>query len=204
MLEELPEREREAVLELGRAGWFVDKEMGWAWVVGFPARVKQGQLQETEAALCDHIDDQLSNIEHRVCSAFPWRARIIRDALSAHREERYALSVPVVLAQADGIAHEALRVSLYSRYGKGHTKVAREFEQRQIDPHLMPLLVAMTHVLPHIYNPAERQGSRIDFNRHAILHGESITYDTRETSARAISLLSYIVWMLEEIKTTRH
>ena len=59
---------------------------------------------------------------------------------------------------------------------------------------LHPLLV----VLPIALNTDALAG-RVDIlNRHAVLHGPDVSYNKRVNSCRVISLLSYVLSMLQE------
>ncbi len=48
--------------------------------------------------------------------------------------------------------------------------------------------------MPRVANRAQMADDIL--NRHAILHGESTTYDTRLNSCRAMSLLVYVAWVV--------
>ena len=57
----------------------------------------------------------------------------------------------------------------------------------------------LLEVHPIAWNEKERAANGTPrFNRHAILHGESTDYATRETSCRAISYLRFVGWVLRK------
>ena len=45
---------------------------------------------------------------------------------------------------------------------------------------------------------AERGDPCVGLNRHQVLHGESVDYGTEQNSLKAISLLSYLRWILSK------
>ena len=107
----------------------------------------------------------------------------------AHREKRYALSIPVLLAQADGICQELQGEQLYKRNRKGEIALKAKIASKNVDE-----FTAL--MLPLVAGPRERLRFGNQLNRHSILHGESTTYDTFENSCRAISFVSYSAWAL--------
>jgi hypothetical protein len=82
--------------------------------------------------MLDYARHRLSHVEEQIHKGWPERAPIIREALSAHRHHRYALSIPTLLAQADGMAGEVLGVSVYGR--KGGEPQARKAYRKRISP----------------------------------------------------------------------
>ena len=46
---------------------------------------------------------------------------------------------------------------------------------------------------------AERGDPFVGLNRHQVLHGESVDYDTEQNSLKAISLLTYLRWIFNKI-----
>jgi len=115
----------------------------------------------------------------------------------AHNGGEYDLSVPVFLAQADGICLELIGVQLYSKRSDGKTtKVSEAVAALEVDVLLYPL----TEVFPIIFNSRERAGQENILNRHAVLHGESVSYGNKVNSSKAMSLLSFTAWALCDLK----
>lgn len=53
--------------------------------------------------------------------------------------------------------------------------------------------------MPISASQRERESVSNLLNRHAVLHGEAVDYDTRINSNRALSLLVYVAWVLQEL-----
>jgi hypothetical protein len=99
-----------------------------------------------------------------------YRKRIIRDAVEAHQQELYTLSVPVLLIQLEGVIAESSgrtgeKMSSYIAFLTSTDNIYREVSQMFI----------ATNVSNSFRNP--------------ILHGHDINYPSLENSTRALILL---------------
>ncbi|HKI83818.1 MAG TPA: hypothetical protein VKA63_05715, partial [Candidatus Krumholzibacteria bacterium] len=139
---------------------------------------------------------RIDSLLDEICDKFPSREAPLREALDAHRAGKYFLSTPVILIQADGICQDVLGVQLYSRRS-GRPVLARAFEGRSDEAILMSLIAPLLEPLPLTASSKERQDSQPALNRHVVVHGESVDYGKREVSARAISFLAYVTWVLD-------
>jgi hypothetical protein len=107
ILRDLPPRTREALILLAKHGWYLDMEMPLPSLWRLKEALEQGNVSDAEAALVDYFETRMSEIEESILERFPHRAKIIRSAFDAHRSGSYELSIPVLLAQTDGICKEA-------------------------------------------------------------------------------------------------
>jgi hypothetical protein len=192
-LKKLPARQREAVMTLAANGWYLDPEMSFPELTAIEQRFKSGEVDQANEDLCAYFEAQLDDIVMRVSNAYPKRARILAQAAAAHRRGDYALTPPVFLAQADGICAELVGAQLY----KGENKkpaLGKYLKPAPPDSLRGALLTPLIESTPLTAGPQQRTPGSM--NRHAILHGESTDYDSRITSCRALSLLSYVSWIL--------
>ena len=199
-LKELPERERRALQRLGEEGWFLDQEM--------PANL----LQKLELLFDEHPDEmtewlkdffreRLDVIQKKLVASYPHRGHLFQQAFEAHREGKYGLSVPVFLAQADGIFWERTpeRQSLFR--SRQRERAYSEYASQNSNSLTVIRLHPLSILLPLWMNEderAERGDSFGGLNRHQVLHGESVDYDTEVNSLKAMSLLSYLDWILSK------
>lgn len=188
----LPEATRTGLLALGRHGWYVDPELPAGTLLHL-ARTVDDQPKEVTRTLCDWIDVRLNDYEAQLSAAYPARARILAQAFAAHRAQQYALSIPVFLAQADGICQALMGVELFKKDRDTREPVLRK-EAESLDSVSALMLAPLINTMPIMYGPQKRDPGML--NRHAILHGEATDYDTRENSCRAISLIGYVSWAL--------
>lgn len=140
--------------------------------------------------------ERLDEIEAELVAAHPTRAAIIQDAFYAHREFKYNLSIPVLLAQADGIWLERVKCNLFSGgAGKAIQKLADQIE----DTSFRELVFALSSPdWPLAASKGERPESFSGLNRHQVLHGEVTNYGIEENSLRAVSFLNYCAFILSE------
>ena len=195
---EIPEKYRKALQRLGEEGWFLDPEM--------PVPL----LQKIELLFDKHPDEMaewLSNffrtrldvIEEVLIDSYPCRGRLFQQAFEAHREKKYGLSIPVFLTQADGIFWERTpeRKSLFIYNQRKST--CKEYVSQISDSYIRAYLHPLSSTLPLWMTQKERGDSCDRLNRHQVLHGESVNYDTEQNSLKAISLLNYLRWIFNKI-----
>lgn len=191
-----PDRMESALLQLANRGWYADPEIPAGALLKLAAAL-DNPSNDVSDVLCSWVDAKAVEIESRLCSDFPLRARVLQQAFLAHNEGRYALSIPVFLAQADGICQDLHGVQLYARrngemaLGGKLEPIGRGFGQALM---LAPMLTP----LPIVAHSKDRKSGSDDLNRHAILHGESTGYDTKENGCKAIAFIRYAAWALCE------
>ena len=195
---EQPERDRKALQRLGEGGWFFDPEMPIILLQILVLLFDQHPNKMAEW-LRDFFRKRLDVIEGKLIDSYPHRGHIFRQAFEAHREGKYGLSVPVFLTQADGIfwertpENQSLFISMQRKTAS--SKYSSQISHRYIEIWLHPLFI----LLPLWMNKSERDDrseSFVGLNRHQVLHGVSVDYDTEQNSLKAISLLSYLQWIL--------
>lgn len=198
-LAQLPERTRRSLATLAQHGWYLDPEMTLPGIADVVAHFAQGQVTEANDELIAYFDQRREAILITLCSAFPQRSNIFTSAFEAHAAGKYELSIPVLLAQADGICLELTGVQLYSKRD-GKTQISEAVATFDVDGFTAALLHPLTEVFPIAFSAKERVGQLNILNRHAILHGESVDYGTHINGCKAISLLSFTAWALSNIK----
>jgi hypothetical protein len=112
------------------------------------------------------------------------RKKIIKLALEDHKAERYHASVPVILAQIDGIVFDLANKSFYqSRESNTSHLVANETVVGDTDG-----LPALALLLSKGRNSTTDSPISLPF-RHGILHGRDLGYATRVVSTKALATL---------------
>lgn len=192
---ELPARTQEALLLLGQHGWFLDPEMSLPDLWELKTALSEGNLLEAESALISYFESRLTEIEVSITIKFPHRAHLIRSAFFAHRHEEYSLSIPVLLAQSDGICKETVDQYLFIKQDK-KPRTAIYVAQIAADTYMAALLSPLAESLPIGASEKERPEGFVSLNRHAVLHGESLDYGNKANGLKAISLVNYIAHFL--------
>lgn len=181
----LDEGQKKTVKKCLKSGWYPIFNMAFTYV---PDDL------DFDAGMAHFLESHLEQIEEVLCEKHKNRAEILKAAFSAHKQGNYILSIPPLLAQAEGICAEKLGISPFSRDKKNHIrlqdKVPPEFFNGFILRYFNPLVLhedirkKSAHVHP------------LQLNRNSILHGSSTEYATRENSLKAISFLSSLSSLL--------
>lgn len=194
---ELPPRTREALLLLGEQGWYFDLEMPIQGLWQLTDALLEGNVTEAEEALVEYFESRLSEIEQSITARFPHREHLVRAAFNAHRRQEYALAIPVLLAQTDGICKEVSNQYLFMKQNK-RPRTAIYVEQIAADSFTAALLSPLAQTLPISASESGRPEGANALNRHAVLHGESLNYGSKINSLKAISLINYVAHVLEK------
>lgn len=192
---ELPARTQEALILLGTYGWYLDLKMSLPEVWELKKALAEGNVTEAEDALAEYFEGRVNEIERSIIDKFPKRQKLLSAAFNAHRRQEYELSIPVFLAQTDGICKEVINQYLFLKHNK-KPRTARYVEQIASDTYRAALLSPLAAILPIGASERERDQGFRGLNRHTVLHGESLDYGTKTNSLKAISLINYVAHVL--------
>ena len=192
---ELPSRTQEALLKLGDHGWFFDLEMPLPGLWRLKEALSEGNVVEAENAQVEYFSSRLDEIENSIVGKFPHREKMIRAAFRAHKSEEYELSIPVFLAQTDGICNDVIEQYLFMKQNN-KPRTAIYVEQIASDTYRAALLQPLAQALPIGASKHERNEDFNELNRHMVLHGESLDYGTKVNGLKAISLINYVTQVL--------
>ena len=195
LLERLPGETRRAVSVLAEHGWYLDMAMPMPAPVALQELLEQGELERAEAWLVAHYNDRLKDIRAELEARFPLRGHILARGFDAHDRAEYELSIPVFLAQTDGICRELTGYQLFRKID-GFPQVAAYIGKLPADRFTTALLQPLTQVIPIWASERQRSPDSKQLNRHAVLHGESLDYGTETNSLKAVSLLQYVSGVL--------
>lgn len=194
---EVSEKERNVQYHCIRTGWYVSYlNAAISGIIELADMIDNEQFEQVEIEIQDFAKTQIDKTLHQVESNWPHRLEILRDAFQAHRQGLYTLSIPVLLAQADGISKEIFGVQLYKKEsGAPKTKkVVEQYATQYYDWLIEPLRVVSSVAV----NTKDRDKKREEdslygpLNRHGVLHGIDIDYATEANSLRAIMLINYL------------
>lgn len=190
ILERVPVVTKEALLLMAENGWFVDPELTISFCAEFLSAHEDGDINEIETALVDFFEERCGDIHQDIVARFPLRASVLDAAFSAHQNGQYDLSVPVFLAQADGVSNELFGKHYFrNNERKDIARYVNQLIDASYDSVLLAPLCEKSHF--PISKPGNGKNVR-HLNRHAILHGDFVDYGTKENSLKAMSFLNYI------------
>lgn len=194
-LEQLPDRTRIALMTLGKHGWYFDLEMTMPFLWELAESLDNGNVAEVDGALMDHFRERLASIEDELSMRFPHRSGVIGAAFRAHNRAEYELSIPVFLAQIDGICFETINAYLFRRK-KNRPQTATYVDTLASNTLRFAMLYPLSQRMPIAESEHERDEYFDGLNRHQVLHGEVLDYGTEINSLKSISLLNYVSQML--------
>ncbi len=192
---QLPPRIRVALLTLGSHGWYFDLDMPMEALWRLEGALEEGDVAGVEASLGEYFESELERIEASISARFPNRSHLIGAAFSAHRRGEYALSIPLLLAQTDGICMEVVKHSLFRKRDK-KPQTAEYVEQMAADSVMSAFLSPLAQTLPINESEKEKAPGSIALNRHEVLHGVSLDYGTTTNGLKAVSLINYVACIL--------
>jgi len=146
-----------------------------------------------ERAIATHFDRDRQKHIDCVINSHPTRNAILSDALAAHDEGRFALSIPVFLTQADGIGAGFFEIdSIYTTSESNFAKIKAKYDREKKIFKIRYLHFLVATLTPLNASRGRRQKYQTPFNRHTVIHGESIDYPTRINSLKSISWLGFV------------
>lgn len=199
---QLPDKIQETLLSLGNQGWYFDLKLSFPELWELKKTIAEGDIEKVEKVLIDYFEEKIDTIENSIIKSFPERGKIIKAAFDAHRRKEYELSIPIFLAQTDGICLEVTGQHFFIKKDKKPC-TALFVDKITSGIIMMSLLCPLANTLPINASERERGENFKGLNRHMILHGESLDYGTRVNGLKAISLINYITQVLSILKTKK-
>jgi len=193
-------------------GWYLSQDIP----IDYPGRIRnlidEKKDKELEKLLIDYTKSIIPEIKEKVQKSFPNRKKIVDDALKAHEENRYILSIPLLLIQAEGICREIIDISpfLGGRNIKSLSKIKDKLEKKlnqyqinsiklkidSITEIFLQYLLNETDINTNIDRIKKKQKKDRKYqplNRNYIIHGWDIDYASEVNSYKAISFLNFII-----------
>jgi hypothetical protein len=194
-----------AIKEFARHGWAASfrmpipavKEALRAYDSGAPWTVVEQVLHDgwSKSGSLDRLSVQVGAMgaaDDELWAVSKQRARLIQAAWSHHTSGAFEASIPIVLAQVDGIVSDAT-TSDKTHKGKRFFSSGRDRADVVDDETLAGFSEALPVVrdwFSEAYLHTDEQGSA---NRHGVMHGRELAYDTAVNSTKCFVLL-LAVW----------
>jgi len=189
-IKELPGLIQDATARLTEEGWFFD--FGALHIPELHS-VTSMSKEDVEQNMAQYFREHLDEIESKICSSFPKRARLIQVAFKAHRNGDYALSIPLFFAQVDGASVDITGWHFFQRPRGIKHPAAGQFVIKKYGDNdfakatFAPLLQTTSINRSQNERPSDFNG----LNRHQVMHGEVLDYDTEINGLKAISLINF-------------
>lgn len=187
------EAERKVLAYLARRGWHICNDLPLSGLRKLMAWADESADDKIDDYMVAFARSMVEDTEHACVPLAPSRAAILREAFAAHRETRFALSIPTMLAQADGIYRDLVGGGLFTTKN-GVPTSAKHVEERLARADEVMALTLRSFLEPLLSGSslAEPWWRAERFGRHGVLHGVDTTYPTEQNSLRCVLLLAYL------------
>lgn len=194
-------------LEINKKGWYLSPNVfDEISIPEFTESNKEKNAIILEKKIIDMADNLIPDALDRCLENFPNRENILNEIYKAYTAKLYSAVVLICYSQADGICYEILNQNLYKiDKNKNQLKIANELEQ--IDSYgLSGLFDQLGNVRNELTMNSfdtyfeDEEITKTTFNRHKVIHGNSIHYGTRENAIRAVYMLDYISSVIAFVK----
>jgi len=187
----LPEGQWIIWKELAKYGWFVN----WDTNLNLDSEVHL-TTEENETVLDDymvqHLNTDWLEITDRIVGFCPEREAILRTAFDLHQKGNYIASIPLFLAQADGICAKELGCHLFGHI-EGGDRIYELLSNGELTPG------SILDILLDPLRSGIEKGRTKELYIDGILHGSSkyLDYGSELNSFKAFSLLAFVVFSLQ-------
>lgn len=195
-LEGLPAAMRAGVSAAAFEGWFYDPDVEFARMTQAWHAFASGDRALGDQLMADYFRSRLDEIEAALKAAMPRRERFVAQAFAAHMRGEFALAIPLLLAQADGASKELRDGHFFLTNRKTQTRETAAYGRARSSGEMGG--AAMLALIERL--PIMTQMDKVDqlpdpktLNRHMVMHGSSLDYDSETNSLKTISLLNYVV-----------
>lgn len=180
-------------------GWFVSgNHTPLAVIFPLANMFQSGQAEQANQHMCALIEEHLQSTEDMLVDDFPHRAGILKKAFGALRARDYELSIPVMLAQADGIGREIIaakipKFSLTSKQEKFRNAIENFISNNAGGSlYTSDIFELILEDIPLNMSEGNAMLRPSVLNRNAILHGADTGYATELNALRAVSWIDYV------------
>ena len=173
----------------------VFRARGWIAFGWMSTDVMRGALDFADKEMWDEADQALAEYFDRGTielglgrlwgvTAIHKRARLLRLALEDHCSGRFHASIPVLLAQIDGIVHDVARKTFYASKAEGPDHLVAEDSIAGHPEGLQALAILMSS------RRSQTTDTLLDIPfRHGVLHGRDLAYDSHKTSSKCFAVI---------------
>jgi len=208
-MDSLPEKTKTAMEIVQKEGWF----LGFYDFSSFSelTQLVDGIIDHQENInflMCDFYSRNLDVIEAKLADMYPERKRVICAAINAHKrgdDDGYLLSIPVFIAQADGLLKDFFGKDLILSQRNKSTVSEMIVEYSKVDDDYFPISLLLTplgamHGTEFLATKKDRgkHGDLSFINRNEIMHGINSCYGSKENSLKVLSFLAYVGISLPE------
>lgn len=171
---------------LAEHGWYLSEDMEINVALGANNLPENIINEVLDSKMVDYYSTNLKLLTDKICSKYPDRAEILKEAYQVHDKGYYFASTSLYLAQADGILNGLLFKTRSKK--KDLKKFLKESYPSGQIPGMIRILTKKSSIDSYHKN---NQNYKNDLNRHAVVHGFDTDYGTFINSLKAFSILAF-------------
>jgi hypothetical protein len=196
-LDELPKKSKDAMRLALAEGWFFGWHDHLQGVMELVETLGANRSNPLDDIMTAYYRLNLQPFADQLIITYPHRADAIKAAVSAHMSSTgggYFLSVPVFIAQADGLAGEVTGKSSIAEAGRAlRARYADDAEMLDLLHPFFDLHASSFMMSAKVRRESERTSGRsfTALNRHQVMHCEVSDYGTELNSLKAFSFLVF-------------
>ena len=199
-LEGWEDRLREHWSNVAQYGWFPN----WETSINLTTALSKGH-SALDTFMIQHIEESWDILTRKILELCPDRSHILNVAFSLHKERNYIASIPLLMAQADGVSAQHLGAFLFSEHDRRRKSINHIAEDSGdiLLTALLNVLGVNTQFGAGI-RTASNNKKQLAPNRNGVLHGarEHLDYGTKINSFKTFSLLAFVVMVLTDRDTS--
>lgn len=188
---EWQENQKQSLTIMAQNGWFPN------WLTFFykPAEA----VNSIDELMKMHLNDSWDDIVSAIIERCPERKHILEAAFDLHKSGNYIGSVPLFIAQADGIFCEEIKTFLFAG-DKPKDILEQMIESGELQIGFFTDILLEPYKIKTQFSEGVRKSSKRDKakapNRNGILHGhrKHLDYGTEINSLKSFSLLAFVVF----------
>lgn len=190
------EARKEDVIVMADNGWYPN------WFTFF--YTPETETNSIDELMCMHLDENWDDITQKILELCQNRTHILEVAFNLHKSGNYIASIPLFLAQADGICCESLKSFLFTG-NETEEKIKELIDNGEIETSILTDILLEPFKLKNHHNAGiskhSPQAKSKAPNRNGILHGHRrhMDYGTEINSLKCFSLLSFIAYSTKDV-----
>jgi hypothetical protein len=191
---------RVTVSNLAEKGWYCDLGKTRTQFFDFLSKVVTDDDVISEENIIKYYRENLDQIKANLMALYPHRKKFIEKGFQSHNDSDFISSIPIFLMFTDGISFEKIEVSVFASKEKQLRIKTGYTNNLDINEIQRATLLAITEYWT--VNAREDGEHDSEINRHRILHGKSLDYDTEINSLKMISFANYVAGVFNSWPTS--
>jgi len=180
------------LVKLANLGWFISLDITPRETGELCLKIKEKNFKAVDSFMIKYVSKKVNRVEKEVIEAFPKREKPLKEAFQAYKNKKYFLSIPVFIAQIDGIFIDIFDQYFFTSRETKKEELKKRYTNYNFGEILNAFFEPSGHKIEISLGKNEKIRNRVIYNRHEIMHGIDNEYGTWDNCLKIISLLDYI------------